>query len=133
MALLNLKKNTAAKPAKSETPKKVKKLAVVVAAKSPVVAMTGDLSNLIIRARVTEKTTLLSQQGRSVHVFEVSRSATKKNIAEAIAALYKVTAEKVAILKIPPKKSMVQGRMSKGKTYRKAYVYLKKGETIDLA
>ena len=72
MALLNLKKNTAAK---SEAPKKAKKLAVVSAVKTA--AVTGDISNLIMRARVTEKTTLLSQQGRSVHVFERLPPCTK--------------------------------------------------------
>jgi ribosomal protein L23 len=37
----------------------------------------------------------------------------------------------VAILKVPAKRSFVRGRITKGKTGRKAYVYLKKGDKIE--
>lgn len=133
MSILNLKKNKAAEVA----PKKTKKLVVVSETKVP--AVSGKVfphsapADIIVRPRVTEKATVLSELGRAVYVFEVSRLATKRTVTEAIRVLYKVSTEKVAILKIPPKKSMVRGRVSRGKTYRKAYVYLKKGETIDLA
>jgi large subunit ribosomal protein L23 len=131
MAILNLKKNKEGK----EEVKKTRKVAVkstkalAPVAGAPVVAVA---SKIIIRPRVTEKATILSQAGREVHVFEVTRAATKHSVAVAIRELYKVTPVKVAILKVPAKNSMVRGRISKGKTGRKAYVYLKAGEEIEV-
>ncbi|MBI2475897.1 MAG: 50S ribosomal protein L23 [Candidatus Taylorbacteria bacterium] len=136
MGILNLKKNkvTSAPEAVKEAPKAARKLSVLPAPlPSPGLgaALTGAVSGVLIRPRVTEKAGILSEKGRSVYVFEVSRAATKRAIAEAVRALYKVTPEKVAVLKIPPKKSFVRGRVSYGKTGRKAYVYLKAGGRIE--
>ncbi|GEM_PF-1848125 len=138
MGILNLKRKkvTPAPDAPKEAPKAPRKLAVLPAVKSaPAVASVlplAGISNVIIRPRVTEKAGILSEKGRTVAVFEVSRSATKRTIAEAVKALYKVVPEKVAVLKIPRKKSFVRGRISYGKTGRKAYVYLKPGDKIDI-
>ncbi|MDO8590355.1 MAG: 50S ribosomal protein L23 [bacterium] len=139
MGLLNLKKNKVTPvPDAKETPKVSRKLSVKPTAKSMEIATntpfgTG-ISSVIIRPRVTEKAGILSdsEKGRMVYVFEVSKNSTKRTIAEAVRALYKVSPEKVAVLKIPPKKSHIRGRVSYGKTYRKAYVYLKKGDTIEI-
>lgn len=134
MAILNLKNNK-----KTSEPKKAtKKVAVKAEAKAMILApMAGSvLSNtgVIIRPRVTEKATFLSGNGdRMVYVFDVTNSANKTNVASAIKTLYKVVPAKVSILKVPSKKSFVRGRVSTGKTGRKAYVYLQKGDKIDLA
>lgn len=129
MAILNLKKNKEAKEVKT---RKVAVKAAKTSVPAVVAPVVGNASRVIVRPRVTEKATILSQAGREVHVFEVSRIATKKNVAEAIKELYKVTPVKVAILKVPAKNSMVRGRISHGKTGRKAYVYLKAGEKIEV-
>ncbi|MES2087756.1 MAG: 50S ribosomal protein L23 [Patescibacteria group bacterium] len=131
MATLNSKKNiVTAKPKaakKSVAKTSTKSLAVVSAA--PTMISTG----VIVKPRVTEKASQLSGNGdRMVYVFEVTASANKQNIKAAIQALYKVVPEKVAVLRVPSKKSFVRGRVSKGKTGRKAYVYLKKGEKIEI-
>lgn len=131
MAFLNLKRN---KIALDETAKTVRKLAVKESSKpalAHVPLFNGELSGIIIRPRVTEKAALLSERDREVHVFEVSRNATKRKIAEAVKGLYKVTPLKIAIIKVPAKSSFVRGRMSKGKIGRKAYVYLKEGDKIE--
>ncbi|KKT44752.1 MAG: 50S ribosomal protein L23 [Parcubacteria group bacterium GW2011_GWA2_44_15] len=133
MTFLNLKKN---KPETAKDSKSTRNLSVTAGSKSTAMALTIPLSagasEAIIRPRVTEKATMLSEQGRTVCVFEISRSANKRDVADAVRAIYKVSPEKVAILKVPPKKSFVRGRVSKGKTGRKAYVYLKKGEKIEI-
>src|SRR3989338_6638103 len=117
MALLNLRKN---KKVSTEATQKTKKLTVTDASKkSPVVTVTsGDFdSGVILRHRVTEKATVLSEkQGRTICVFEVSRDANKNSVIRAIQGLYKVTPDKVAVLRILPKKNFVRGRVSKGKT-----------------
>lgn len=130
MGILNLKKSKTEK----DVPKQARKLAVVDAAKKPTVASAplGVFDpHVLIRPRVTEKAGVLSAGGRSVAVFEVSTRADKKSVALAVKSLYKVTPEKVAILRIPPKKKMVRGRAAKGKAGYKAYVYLKAGDKIE--
>jgi len=131
MAILNLKKNKEAK-GEANVPRKVAVKSAKASTPAVIAPVVGNASRVIVRPRVTEKATILSQAGREVHVFEVSRIATKKNVAEAIKELYKVTPVKVAILKVPAKNSMVRGRISHGKTGRKAYVYLKAGEKIEV-
>ncbi len=132
MGFLNLRKNKSVSDTKT---KAVKKLAVLDATKS--VAVLGSpllsrASNVLIRPRVTEKATILSERESRVVVFEVTKTATKKTIAEAVKALYKVTPKKIAVLPVPAKSGFVRGRVSKGHTYRKAYVFLKKGDKIEV-
>ena len=133
MGILNLKKN---KAVAVEAPKKTRKLAVK-ETKSPAVIGSAmpvvDVSGIIVRPRVTEKATMLSEKGRAVVVFEVTRKANKRNVALAVQTLYKVVPVKVAVLRVPPKKSFVRGRISHGVTTRKAYVYLKEGDKIEVA
>lgn len=132
MAILNLrKKESGATKALAKT----KKLAVVEASSKPVVLGVSERafdSSVIVCPRVTEKATILSESGRTVVVFEVSRKANKQNVFEAVKGLYKVTPEKIAVLRVPPKRKFVRGHMTKGVTGYKAYVYLKKGEKIEV-
>src|SRR3989338_2337907 len=133
MGILNLRKKEAVD---KKSPDKTKKLAVVDASNKPAVLGVSERvfdSSVIVRPRVTEKATILSEKGgRTVVVFEVSREANKRNIAAAIVGLYKVIPEKIAVLRVPPKRKFVRGHMTKGVTGYKAYVYLKKGEKIEV-
>jgi large subunit ribosomal protein L23 len=88
-------------------------------------------SNIINRPRITEKSTLVGEV-HNAYVFEVAGSATKKSIAKAIKDLYKVTPFKVNIVNLPQRKVVSKGKVGKRAGVKKAYVYLKKGETIDL-
>ena len=87
---------------------------------------------IIIAPRVTEKGAYLSAQG--AYVFDVEQSANKYEIGAAIKELYKVTPRKIAIVAVPRKKVQTRGTNRTGMTRggKKAYVYLKKGETIEL-
>lgn len=131
MTFFSFKKHRAAKAAE---PEKAKKLPVTTVPKALATQanIIGKAFHVILRPHVTEKASVLSETGRNVYVFEVSRLADKRNVALAISELYKVVPEKIAVLKIPPKKSFVRGRAVAEKTRYKAYVYLKKGETIVL-
>jgi len=79
---------------------------------------------------ITEKATMKAEQ--SVYAFEVSKSASKPSIAQAVKEIYKVTPIKVATVTIPQKNVFVRGKRGKKAGYKKAYVYLKKGEKIEL-
>jgi len=91
-----------------------------------------DLSRVIVGPRITEKS--VSQGDRNVYTFTVARSATKFLVRDAIKALYSVTPVKVNIVnKLPAERlSGSKNRMVKVPGYKKAYVYLKKGDTINL-
>ncbi len=93
--------------------------------------MKQDVIVTIKKPRITEKAAVSAEKGS--YVFEVSKDANKATIAQAIKALYKVTPVKVAIVKLPAKKVFVRGKKGRTNEIKKAYVYLKKGDKIDLA
>lgn len=97
-------------------------------------AKTSDrnLEGVIVRPHLTEKAVGLS--GKHVYAFEVSARATKFDVRDAITRVYGVTPVKVNIVKKAPRTSMsrARGRKVAVKGLKKAYVYLKKGDTINL-
>jgi large subunit ribosomal protein L23 len=88
--------------------------------------------NIIIRPRVTEKAAQLSETA-NVYAFEVTKEATKPTIARAVKEIYKVTPTRVNIVKLPSKKVLSKGKKGSTKSLVKAYVYLKKGDKIEIA
>lgn len=133
MAIFGTKKNTKkAVAAASET-----KSEVVASAskKTEASSNSGVLSvaNVLVRPRITEKAANMTTA--NVYVFEVAKSATKKDIAAAVKELYKVTPEKVNVVNTkgaPVRLRRKRGFGAKSST-RKAYVFLKKGDSIQLA
>jgi|SRR6056297_1376351 len=91
-----------------------------------------DLSSVIIKPRITEKGVGMSE--RNVYTFVVRKDATKYDIADAVTALYNVTPVKVNTVTKAPRKHMsrAKGRVVSEKGIKKAYVYLKPGDTITL-
>lgn len=87
-------------------------------------------ANTLIRTRVTEKATLL-QQGNA-YAFEIDSNADKKDVIQAVKTFYGVTPEKVRIVRNPSKKTFIRGKVGRSGGVKKAYVYLKKGEIINL-
>jgi large subunit ribosomal protein L23 len=91
-----------------------------------------DLSSIIISPRVTEKA--VRQNDSNVYTFVVRRDATKFTVADAVKAFYKVTPVKVNIVNKIPRQVMsrAKGRIQKQQGMKKAYVYLKKGDRIEI-
>lgn len=85
---------------------------------------------VIIRPYITEKAAIATDD--NVYTFVVAEKATKIDIKSAIKELYKKTPRKVTIAKKPSKLVMRRNGMGAKKGLKKAYVYLKKGETIDI-
>ena len=89
------------------------------------------LKNPLIKgARITEKAALGIDRG--VYTFNVAKNATKSEIKKVIKALYKVDAVKVNIAKTSSEKVIVRGKKGLKQGSVKAYVYLKKGDKIDI-
>lgn len=88
----------------------------------------------IIRTpRITEKAVYMTMQ--HAYVFEVATDATKRDVRVAIKALYNVTPRKVNIVYTAPRAYVARFRNRKGliSGLKKAYVFLNKGDKIDLA
>ena len=105
--------------------------------KTPVISSDNinyekDISAILLRPRITEKSTL--QAEKKVFVFDVVPRATKADIKEAIQKVYRVTPLKVNMIKVPSKKVRMKNRNTFGRKSggKKAFVYLKEGDNIDI-
>lgn len=87
--------------------------------------------SVLLRPRITEKAAIGADKW-NVYVFEVEKSATKKSISASIHGAYGVTPRQVRVAMIPAKKVFVRGRKGVKSGGKKAYVYLKKGDKIEL-
>ena len=89
--------------------------------------------HIILSPRITEKGAYMTEQG--VYVFNVAENANKNEIAAAVSELFKVTPRTVRIARIPRKQVLTRSTNRKGMTAggKKAYVYLKKGDKIEIA
>lgn len=87
-----------------------------------------NIDNVLIRPRVTEKASMLSEKG--TYVFEVDKRANKTLVASAVKEIYKVTPVKVNITNLPAKSTVSRGVRGMKTGRKKAVVYLKKGDTI---
>ena len=91
------------------------------------------IANVLKRPWFSEKALIGTEAG--VYVFEVAPSATKADVANAIEAAFKVVPAKVRMANLPAKTVSLRTRRGVGTRARrhKAYVYLKKGDTLTLA
>lgn len=90
-----------------------------------------DLSWVLEKPRLTEKAANLGSD--NVYTFNVAMAANKIQIKKAIQTYYKVTPVKVNIVVNRPKTVRVRGRMGTKSGFKKAMVFLKKGDKIDFA
>jgi large subunit ribosomal protein L23 len=130
MALFNKKKEEKKDEVVKETTAK-KEVAKKAPTKAPAVKTTTkeDLSWVLVRPRITEKGTITAPQSNA-YIFEVSMRSNKTQIKEAIIEQYKVTPTKVNVLKIPSKKKFARGKKGTKSGGKKAYIFLKKGDSI---
>ena len=74
-------------------------------------------------------------QSIGVYTFDIARSATTRHVMQAVRVLYKVTPRSVRIVTIPSKarRNARTGKIGMTGGGKKAYVYLKKSETITIS
>ena len=87
-------------------------------------------SPFIIGPRITEKAAYATE--KNVYVFNVAMTANKIQIKQAIKELYKVTPTAVNIAVSKPRATLFRGRPGTQSAFKKAYITLKKGDTIEL-
>lgn len=86
----------------------------------------------VLRApHISEKTARL-QEVSNQYVFEVSRVATKADVKEAVETLFDVKVEDVNLLTVKGKRKTFRFRAGRRGDWRKAYVKLAEGQSIDV-
>jgi len=106
--------------------------AAAAASEGKAVAIPHGVAHVLLTPRITEKASM-AMEGFA-YVFEVAKDSNKRQISEAIQAVYKVKPRKVAIVNVKPKavRNMRTGKKGMKGGVKKAYVYLDKGQTITI-
>lgn len=86
--------------------------------------------DIIMRPIVSEKSYDLMEQNR--YTFEVDRRATKQQIAQAVEEVFGVTVVKVNTMNISGKPRRLRYNKGLSRSWKKAVVTVKEGDTIDL-
>ena len=86
--------------------------------------------SLIISPRLTEKASNSSSQ--NVYTFNVKDSANKISLAKEVEKVYKVKPIKITIANYPRKAVFSRGKLGFKSSFKKASVFLKKGDKINL-
>ncbi len=89
-----------------------------------------NLYEVLRRPVITEKSTLLAERGK--YVFEVSRDATKWMIKEAVQKAFEVDVKQVNVMSVKGKMKRYGRRPKPQRSWKKAVVTLKQGDTIEL-
>lgn len=87
-------------------------------------------SDIIIAPVITEKSML--ERSANVYVFKVAKDATKDDVKRAVKEAFGVDAVKVNVLNTKSKKRRVGKYSGRTKTYKKAYVTVKDGSSIEI-
>lgn len=86
--------------------------------------------DVIIRPIVSEKSYDLMEQNR--YTFEVAKDAKKEQIAQAVTEVFGVTVVKVNTMNVSGKPRRLRYNKGLSRSWKKAIVTLKDGDTIDL-
>ncbi len=85
----------------------------------------------VLRApHISEKTARLQESNQ--YVFEIAAGATKADVKAAVEELFSVKVEQVNVLTVKGKQKAFRSRMGRRGDWRKAYVRLADGQSIDV-
>jgi len=91
----------------------------------------GKLYQVLRSPHVSEKSTRISGEGNQ-YVFEVAKDATKPEVKAAVEMLFDVKVRSVNILNVKGKSKTFKFRQGKRPDWKKAYVRIADGQTIEL-
>ncbi len=89
-----------------------------------------DARSVILRPIISEKSYAGIERNR--YTFEVDKRATKPEIARAVEVIFGVTVTAVNTMNVPGKPRRVRYNKGLTRSWKKAVVTLKEGDTIDL-
>ncbi len=85
---------------------------------------------IIVKPIVTEKSSLGSEHNQVT--FKVDNNSTKKEIKVAVEKIFKVKVKKVNTSNVKGKLKSFRGSLGRRSNYKKAFVTLEEGQTIDI-
>jgi large subunit ribosomal protein L23 len=88
------------------------------------------LMNLLLAPHVTEKTSIGVQE-RNQYTFRVRRDATRTEVKAAVELMFNVKVEGVQVMNEPGKTRRFGGHAGRTQDWKKAYVRLATGQSID--
>jgi large subunit ribosomal protein L23 len=89
-----------------------------------------QLMTVLLAPHVTEKTSL-AMQNSNQYAFRVRREATKTDIRKAVELMFEVKVRGVQVVNEPGKKRRFGRTLGRTQDWKKAYVRLAEGQTID--
>jgi len=89
-----------------------------------------QLASVLLAPHVTEKTSL-AMQNSNQYCFRVRRNATKTDVRKAVELMFEVKVQAVQILNEPGKRRRFGRLEGRTQDWKKAYVRLAQGQTID--
>jgi len=89
-----------------------------------------NLGQVIRRPLITEKGILVKEQGNKV-IFEVNKQANKVEIRQVVEKMFKVKVLTIRTLNMVGKKKRVGRIIGRRSNWKKAYVTLPMGETVE--
>ena len=92
--------------------------------------VSAQMYDTIVRPVITEKSMLVSENGKVT--FIVPLSASKEDVKAAVESIFNVKVEKVNTIRQFGKTKMFRGREGSRSDYKKALVTLAKGQNIDV-
>ena len=95
------------------------------------VKSTANLYEVIRAPRVSEKTARL-QEVSNQYVFEIAKDATKADVKAAVEQIFEVNVKAVNVVNVKGKNKAFKFRQGRRGDWRKAYVTLAEGQSIDV-
>ncbi|SDZ76751.1 MAG: 50S ribosomal protein L23 [Candidatus Thiothrix putei] len=90
------------------------------------------LYHVLVAPRVTEKTVRASEKANQ-YVFKVAKTATKQEIKDAVETLFEVKVDQVRTINVKGKQKNFGRRSGHRNDWKKAYVSLSEGFSLDAA
>lgn len=94
------------------------------------VKLNEKMYDILLSPIITEKTTLVAEQGKIV--FAVRTDATKTDIKNAVEKVYNVKVKSINTVKKPGKVKRFRGILGSTSDVKKAYITLEEGHNIDI-
>ncbi|MBU2219482.1 50S ribosomal protein L23 [Patescibacteria group bacterium] len=92
---------------------------------------SGFSADVLESPHITEKNTFLNE--KNVYVFKIKPRANKTMVKQAIKETYGVKPKKVSIVYAPDKKRFIRGKYGTTTGFKKAVIYLKEGDKIEIS
>lgn len=91
-----------------------------------------ELAKVILSPIISEKSTTVADQNNQF-VFKVIKKSTKHQIKDAVEKMFNVEVESVRVLNVNGKVKRFSNSMGHRSDWKKAYVHLKSGHSIDFS